>query len=141
MRNAILSEVFSQIADIMEILGEDGFRINSYRKVARIVSDMAVDIELALSTGQLANVQGVGKSSLAKIQEFVETGKINVHEELLNRIPQGLLDLLSIHGMGPKGVKAVFDKLDVRCISDLKAAVENGSVAELPGFGEKKRRQ
>ena len=61
MKNAILSEVFSQMADIMEILGEDGFRINSYRKVARIVSDMPVDIEIMLSIGQLAKVHGVGK--------------------------------------------------------------------------------
>jgi len=138
MKNSILSELFNQMADIMEILGEDRFRINSYRKVARVISDMSVDIETLLSTGQLAKTPGIGKSSLAKIQEFVETGTITAHQQLLTKIPAKLLELLAIPGMGPKGVKIVFEKLNVKSIGELKRAIGNGSVAQLPGFGEKK---
>ena len=138
MKNAVLSELFGQMADIMEILGEDRFRINSYRKVSRVIGDIPADIESLLQSGRLAKVPGIGKSSLAKIEEFVKTGSITAHQELLAKIPPDLLDLLRIPGMGPKGVKAVYDQLNVASIADLKAAIDAGSLAELPGFADKK---
>jgi len=138
MKNAVLSQLFEQMADIMEILGEDRFRINSYRRVARIISDMPTDIETLLATGRLAKTPGIGKSSLAKIEEFVKTGTITAHQQLLTKIPQQLLELLTIPGMGPKGVKAVYEKLNVKSIAELKRAIKAGSVAKLPGFGDKK---
>ncbi len=138
MKNKILSAVFDQMADIMEILGEDRFRINSYRKVARVIGDIPTDIENLLAAGQLAKMPGIGKSSLAKIEEFARTGAIAAHQELLARIPPELPELLTIPGVGPKGVKAVYDQLNVTSIAELKAAIEDGSVAGLAGFGDKK---
>jgi len=138
MKNAVLSELFEQMADIMEILGEDRFRINSYRKVARVIGDTPTDIESLLATGQLAKLPGIGKSSLAKIEEFVKTGAITAHRQLLSKIPPTLLELLTIPGMGPKGVKAVYEQLNVTSIAELRDAIEAGSVAGLPGFGDKK---
>ncbi len=138
MKNTILSELFNQMADIMEILGEDRFRISSYRKVARVISDIPNDIESLLATGRLAKIPGIGKSSLAKIQEFVKTGTITAHHQLPTKIPPSLLELLTIPGMGPKGVKAIYEKLNVTNIAELKAAIDSGSVADLPGFGDKK---
>jgi DNA polymerase (family X) len=138
MKNTVLSEIFNEMADIMEILGEDRFRINSYRKVGRVISDMPTDIELLLATGALAKVPGIGKSSLAKVEEFIKTGTIKAHQELLKKIPPKLLELLNVPGMGPKGVKAVYEKLNVKSIVDLKKAISNGSFAGLPGFGDKK---
>lgn len=126
------------MADIMEILGEDRFRINSYRKVARIIGDIPTDVENLLAEGRLAKMPGIGKSSLAKIEEFVKTGEIAVHRELLGKIPPGLPELLTIGGVGPKGVKAVYDQLNVTSIAELKAAIETGAVAGLAGFGDKK---
>jgi DNA polymerase (family 10) len=138
MKNESISELFGEMADIMEILGEDPFRINSYRKVARVIGDMPSDVEEMLATGKLAETPGVGKSSHAKIEEFIKTGKITAYEELLKKVPETLLGLLKIPGMGPKGVKAVYEKLKVKTIAELKAVIQNGSLAELPGFGEKK---
>lgn len=138
MGNRPLSVLFDQMADIMEILGEDRFRINSYRKVARIIGDIPGDIETLLASGRLAKTPRIGKSSLAKIEEFVKTGVITAHLELLGKIPPTLLELLTIPGMGPKGVKAIYDRLNVQSIAELKNAIETGSLAELPGFGEKK---
>ena len=138
MKNAVLSELFDQMADIMEILGEDRFRINSYRKVARVIGDIPTDVETLLAAGELAKVPGVGKSSLAKIEEFVKTGAIGAHRQLLEKIPPDLPELLTIPGIGPKGVKAVYEQLKVTSIAELKAAIERGAVAELPGFGDKK---
>jgi len=138
MRNAILSAIFDQMADIMEILGEDPFRINSYRKVSRAVAELPTDVGVLLEDGRLAKTPGIGKSSLAKIQEFVASNRVTAHEELLERIPPSLLELLHIPGMGPKGVKAVYEGLGVKGLDDLKRVVEDGSLATLPGFGQKK---
>ncbi|MFH1884982.1 MAG: DNA polymerase/3'-5' exonuclease PolX [Planctomycetota bacterium] len=138
MKNAILSELFDEMADVMEILGEDRFRINSYRKVARVIGDMPTDVETLLATGQLAKIPGIGKSSLAKIEEFVKTGTITAHRQLLKKIPPKLLELLKVPGMGPKGVKAVYEKLNVTSIAKLKSVIKSGSLATLPGFGDKK---
>jgi DNA polymerase (family 10) len=138
MKNAILSELFNEMADVMEILGEDRFRINSYRKVGRVIGDMPTDVETLLVTGQLAKTPGIGKSSLAKIEEFIKTGMITAHRQLLKKIPPKLLELLKVPGMGPKGVKAVYEKLNVTSIAKLKSAIKNGSLAALPGFGDKK---
>jgi DNA polymerase (family 10) len=138
MKNASISELFSEMVDVMEILGEDPFRINSYRKVARVIGDMPTDVEEMFATGKLAEMPGVGKSSLAKIEEFIKTGKITAHQELLKKIPQTLLELLKIPGVGPKGVKAVYENLKVTTIAELKAVIENGKLATLPGFGDKK---
>lgn len=138
MKNAVLSELFDQMADIMEILGEDKFRINTYRKVSRLIGDMPAEVETMLATGKLAETPGIGKSSLAKIEEFVRTGTITAHKQLLSKIPPTLLELLTIPGVGPKGAKAVYERLNVTTIADLKKALADGSVAQLPGFGEKK---
>jgi DNA polymerase (family 10) len=99
---------------------------------------MPGDIEEMLATGKLAETPGIGKSSLAKIEEFIKTGQITAHQELLTKIPQKLLQLLKIPGMGPKGVKAVYENLKVKSIADLKAAIETGKLAGLTGFGDKK---
>ncbi len=138
MKNAALSKLFDQMADIMEILAEDRFRINSYRKVARLIGDMPTDVEEMLSTGKLAKTPGIGKSSLAKIEEFVQTGTITAHQQLLKKIPSKLLELLKIPGMGPKGVKALYENLNVKSIKDLNRVLAKNLVPELPGFGEKK---
>ncbi|MHC4573294.1 MAG: DNA polymerase/3'-5' exonuclease PolX [Planctomycetota bacterium] len=138
MKNAVLSELFEQMADIMEILGEDRFRISTYRKVARLISEMPADVAEMLASGQLAKTPGIGKSSLAKIEEFVKTGTITAHRQLLAKIPSTLLELLTIPGMGPKGVKAVYEKLKIETVADLKRSIGDGSIAKLPGFGDKK---
>ncbi len=138
MGNAALSAIFEQMADVMEILGEDRFRINSYRTVARIVGELPTDAAVMLETGQLAKTPGIGKSSLGKIEEFAKTGRIKAHQELLARIPSSLLELLNIPGVGPKSVKTLYENVSVKSLADLKRALEEGLVETLPGFGIKK---
>ncbi|MDH7599179.1 MAG: DNA polymerase/3'-5' exonuclease PolX [Sedimentisphaerales bacterium] len=137
-RNQILAGLFEQMADLMEIQGEDPFRINTYRKVGRILAELPADAADLLADGSLAKIQGIGKSSIAKIQEFLSTGAISAHQQLLAKFPASLLHLLDVPGLGPKGVKAVYEQLHVKDIEGLKAAIANGSLAALPGFGQKK---
>jgi DNA polymerase (family 10) len=138
MGNAALSAILGQMADVMEILGEDRFRINSYRTVSRAIEEMPLDIEVMLETGRLADVPGIGKSSLARIEEYVKTGEIQAHQELLAKVPSTLLELLRVPGVGPKSVKTLFDNLHVSSTAELKKAIDEGTVETLPGFGAKK---
>ncbi len=138
MKNSEASRLFEEMADIMEILGEDVFRINSYLKVSRVISGLPGDIDEMFASGKLAETPGIGKSSLSKIEEFIKTGKIIHHQELLNKIPVTLLELLKVQAMGPKGIKAVYEKLNVKTIDDLKKVIQEGKLAQLHGFGEKK---
>jgi DNA polymerase (family 10) len=138
MENATLSAIFDQMADVMEILGEDVFRVNTYRKVARIIGEMGTDVRVLLEDGRLAETPGIGKSTLAKIEEFVRTGTIKAHQEWLARIPTSLLELLRIPGVGPKSVKTLYQALHVTSLAELKQALDDKRVETLPGFGEKK---
>ncbi len=138
MDNVAVSTIFSQMADVMEILGEDRFRINSHRTVARILSELPADVATLFDSGELAETPGIGKSSLAKIEEFVKTGEIQAHRDLLARIPASLLELLNIPGVGPKTVKAFYHDLHIRSLDDLRKALDDGLVETLPGFGSKK---
>ncbi len=126
------------MADIMEILGEDPFRVSSYRKVARVIQECTQDVAVLAERGELSNLPGVGKSSVEKIQEFLETGRIQVHQDLLKKIPPHLLDLLKIPGFGPKGTAAVWKHLGIASLDDLQKAIENHTLETLSGFGEKK---
>lgn len=138
MTNATVSKIFGQMADILEILGEDRFRVSSYRKSARILAELPSEADQLLRAGTLSKTPGVGKATVKKIEEYLEKGQIKAHQELLGKIPASLLDLLSVQGMGPKGVKNVYDQLHVTSIPELKASIEDGSLATLSGFGPKK---
>jgi DNA polymerase (family 10) len=138
MRNQQLSDIFSEMADIMEILGEDHFRINTYRKVARVIHDCPKDVASLVSDGNLQELPGVGKSSAEKINEFVHSGTIHAHRQLLRQIPPGLLDMLKIPGLGPKGVAAIWKGLAVTNLAELQKSIDDHTFETLAGFGVKK---
>ena len=135
MSNADLARAFERIADLLEILGEDRFRTNSYRRVARSVEDLDVDIAQLAREGRLGDIAGVGKGVAPKIEQFLATGRIDILDELESRLPKGLPDLLAIPGVGPKKIAAMHKELGVTGVDDLKRAIDNGALAELSGFG------
>jgi len=136
MDNAKLAAVLARIADLLEIGGEGPFRVNTYRRVARTVGDLPEDIAELAEKGRLGALSGVGKGSVAKIEEYLATGKIALLEELKAELPEGLPGLLRIPGMGPKTVARVHHELGVGSMDDLQTAVEDGRLAQLPGLGK-----
>ncbi len=138
MINQELARVFDEIADLMEIRGEDDvFRINTYRKVARSLGDLSEDISEIAARGELQKIPGIGKGSAERIEQYLREGKIAIHEELRSKLPAGLLDLLRIPGLGPKKVAKLHKDLKVTDIEKLKAAIAAGKVEKLEGFGPK----
>ena len=135
--NTELARAFDRIADLLEISGGDGFRINTYRRVARIIKELTDDIRVLHEAGVVREIKGIGKGTAARIEEFLANGTISDLEELKKQVPSGLPALLEIQGMGPKKVALVHDELGVENLGDLKAAIEDGRLAKLPGLGEK----
>jgi DNA polymerase (family 10) len=136
--NTDLARRFEEIAAMLELLGEDSFRVNAHRKVARIIEDSSDDFSsLAQDRDALLAIDGIGKKTADKILEFVTHGDIEEHKELREKVPAGLLDVLAIPGLGPKTAKLLWEQLGVVDIAGLKKAIDDGSILTLPRMGEK----
>jgi DNA polymerase (family 10) len=138
MENKAIADVFTQIADILEIQGENPFRIRSYRNAARTIEDMSQSLEALVRAGEnLEEIPGIGKSIHEKIREILSTGKCHSLEELRSHVPQGLTELLKLEGLGPKKVKVLYDELSVDSVDRLEKAAQAGRLRNLPGMGLK----
>ncbi len=135
MKNRELAAIFNEIADLLEIKGEDGFRTGSYRRAARTLKDLAEDVESLAKEGKLGDLPGIGKSTVEKIDQYLAEGKITKHQELLESVPAGLPALLAIPGMGPKKVALAWNELRVTNLDDLKRVIASGEFAKLKGMG------
>ena len=138
MENKTIADIFTEIADILEIQGENPFRVRSYRNAARTIQDMSRSLESLVKAGEdLEEIPGIGKSMSEKIQEILSTGKCHTLEELRSRVPPGLTELLKLEGLGPKKVKALYDELSVDSVDRLEKAAQAGRLRNLPGMGLK----
>lgn len=136
--NKEVADIFFKIADALEILGENQFRVLAYRKAARVISELPEDLRKIYREGKLEEIPGIGEGIAKKIKEYIETGKMKKAEEVLSKIPSGLIPLMSIPSLGPKTIALAYKKLGVKDIDDLKRVLKDGSLAKLPGMGQKK---
>jgi DNA polymerase (family 10) len=138
MENKGIADIFTEIADILDILGENPFRVRSYRNAARTIEDMSQNVEDMVKTGKnLEEIPGIGKSISEKIQEIVTTGRCHFLEELQAKIPKGLTELLKLEGLGPKKVKLLYGELAVDSVDRLEKAAQAGRLRDLAGMGLK----
>lgn len=135
MINAEVSRVFDRIADLLEIDGADGFRVNSYRRAARTLKDAAQDVGEMARAGKLTELPGVGKGTAERIQQYLTSGRVDLLDELEGKFPKGLPALLEIPGLGPKKVALVYKELNVQGVDDLKRAIASGAMEKFPGLG------
>lgn len=136
--NSDVAQVFDEIADLLEILDENAFRIRAYRNAARLVEGLGDSLTDMLAKGEkLTELPGIGKDLAAKIGEIAQTGTCAAREKLRQQLPPTLTTLLKIPGLGPKRVQTLYRQLDISTPEQLYAAVKDGKVRELPGFGEK----
>jgi len=137
-KNKELARIFERMADMLEFLGDNPYRINTYRRVAEVLSELGEDVEDLVRTGKIYHIHGIGQSSIEKIMEYLRTGKVSAYEELKQKVPEDLLELLEVPGVGVKTLKLAYDRLKVRTKEDFIKAVKSGKLAFLPGMGEKK---
>ncbi len=136
MKNQQIAKIFSEISELLELKGENVFRIRAYRRAAQNMDGLSKDVS-TLSQEELESIPGIGKDLAGKIHEFLETGKIAKHEELKREIPGGVLQLLTVPGLGPKKAKMLFEQLKVKSVDGLEAAIRKGKLAGLPGIQKK----
>src|SRR5262245_24337241 len=137
MKNREVAGVLRELADMMELLGEDRYRVANYRDAATRVEHHHEPIEMMAEEHRVEQIHGVGKSIGAKIVEYLSTGKLAVIEERRPKVPEAALKLMQIPGIGPKRAMQFARDLNVQTIADLQAALDCGQVAALPRLGEK----
>jgi DNA polymerase (family 10) len=140
MQNHEIAKVLDEIADLLEITGENFFRVRAYRNAARTVSDYPGQLS-ELDLDELQQISGIGADLAQKIQTLVATGDIPLHRELVSKVPAGLLDLTRVPGLGPKRIKALWEQGGVTNREQLKRAATSGALRTIPGFGEKRESQ
>ncbi len=126
-----------EIAHLLEIKGENSFKIRSYEKAAETIENLEHDIEDDCLSGNLEKIPGVGKSIAGKIREYISGGKIKKLDELRKEIPRGLLEMLKVQGLGPAKIRLIYEKLGVKTMRGLDIAARRGDLAALQGMGEK----
>lgn len=136
--NIEIAGMLTQLADLLEIEGENPFRIRAYRNAARLIAATPRSITAMLAAGEdLTALPGIGEALALKLKEIVATGHLTALEKEEKHVPAALSDLLKIPGLGPKRVHLIFERLHLSDPAELEAAARDGRLRALPGFGEK----
>jgi len=134
--NLNVARLLDDIADIYE-MKEVRFKPRAYRRAAQTIRSLGEPVEDIRDRGELEGIPGIGRNIAAKIVEYLDTGRIEKHEELKKELPVDIDELTSIEGLGPKKVMKLYQELGIRSLEDLKEAAEEGRIAGIEGFGEK----
>jgi DNA polymerase (family 10) len=138
MENRNIAAIFYETADLMEIRGDDPFRIRSYRRAAEAVEALATRIaDIASDTKKLLEIPGIGKGMAANIQQLLKEGNFSLHADLLQKYRPSMLELLKIQGLGPKTIALIWDAHQVCDIEGVEKLAREGKIRELPRMGEK----
>ena len=138
VKNREVAAVLYEMAELLELHAENRFKIIAYSKAARAIESLQEDIVTVCREKRLEAIPGVGKAIAAKVEEFLRTGQIQAHQELLAKTPPGLSQLLQISGLGPKTIALLNEKLGVSSLDDLERAAKEHRIRRLPRMGPTK---
>jgi DNA polymerase (family 10) len=137
LNNKQIADIFNNIADMLEIQGENKFKFLSYRRVGESLADLPRDLKAYVEDSTLEEIPGVGKAIGDKIREMLDTGKLEFYEKLKANVPLTLVDVMKINGVGPKKAKLFWEQLNITTIAELETAAKNAQLRDLAGMGEK----
>jgi DNA polymerase (family X) len=137
VRNGEIAEAFEELASLYELDGAVVYRVNAYRNAAKSIREAGVSVEEMARAGKADELAGIGKTIAEKIVTLLDTGTIPSADKLKARIPFGLIEVTRIPGLGPKRARALYERLGVESIEDLRQAAEDGRLEDAPGFGPK----
>lgn len=137
MRNFELAAIFDRIGDYMELAGENPYKIRAYRRGAAAIRALSEDIADIAARGELRSIGGIGAALEEKIANWLQSGRIRLYDELQERFPVGLLDVMKVPGVGPKLTARLFTELGVRDLDTLEAAVQAKKIRTLKGCGSR----
>ncbi len=137
-KNNEIAEIFGHMSDMLNVLGENPFKVRAYRNAAENILDLGEDIEDVAARDELTEIPGVGKDLAEKIDAYIKTGSIKEYEKLKDKVPLDLVDLLHIQGLGPKTLSLLFKELNVRNLAGLEKALGGEEILKFKGMGKKK---
>jgi len=137
MNKKEVAHILEEIGIILDLKGENPFKVRAYYNGARIVESLDKDLNILVQSGEIGDIKGIGKALAEKISTLINDGTLLYHEELKSSIPKGLLQMLKIPGLGAKKVKVIYDKLGVSSIGELEYACRENRLRGLQGFGKK----
>lgn len=137
MGNAEIKDLFNEIADYLEIKGENPFRVRAYRRAAQALEGLAEEAGAIAARGGLLEIPGIGKDLAEKIQEYLRSGRVEYLEGLRREIPAGVIELMRIHGVGPKTAKLLYEQVGVDSVEKLEGLASAHKLAGLPGIKAK----
>ena len=137
MDNSHIAQILGEIGDLLEIKGENAFKVRAYRTAADTVETWPDGIA-RIDERRLRDLPGIGKDLAARIRELAETGTCRYHQELLQEFPPTMLDLLRLQGVGPKTVALLYTSLNVRTVDELADAARSGRLRDVKGMGARK---
>ena len=136
MRKEIV-KTLSNIATLLELKGENSFKIRAYKTGSEIIENFSGDIEQIAKDEKLDEIKGIGKALASKIQEIINTGRLSYYENLKSEFPDSIFELFDVSNLGPKKIKHLYDTLKVDSIEKLESSCKSGEISKLSGFGEK----
>ena len=141
LSNREIADIFERCADMLQIRGDNIHRVLSYRRAAETIRALPRDLNAISQEGGLTQLTHIGKTIAAKIDEMLDSGELDFYNRLKTEIPDGLVDIMHINGVGPKKAKLFWKQLDVTSISQLQQAAEENQLAGLAGMGKKSQRK
>lgn len=136
MKNQEIATIFGRMADLLELKGDNPFKIRAYRRAAENLEVLQQEVS-SLSHEDLLDIPGVGKELADKITEYCETGEIGAWKRLRSEFPEGIFDLMAVPGIGPKTVKLLYEHLHITSLIELERNAREGRLRELPKIKEK----
>jgi DNA polymerase (family 10) len=137
MNNTKIIELLNNLANLLEINGENSFKSGAYRTAADIIETQNLDVAQLISENKLGEINGFGKALVEKLTDLIQNGKMEYYEKVINEVPESLLKLTRIEGLGTKKIGRLYRELGIKNIDELKRACEKNQISELKGFGKK----
>jgi DNA polymerase (family 10) len=137
MDNKEIAQVLNEMALLLELAGENPFKVRAYSEGARIIEALDRPAAERVRNGTLSQIKGIGKTLTQQITQLLQDGTVPLYEELKKRFPEGVREMLRVPGLGPKKVKDLFEKLGIQSVGELEYACHENRLIALPGFGQK----
>jgi len=134
-------EILEEIALLLELQGENPFKIRAYDNAARTLEGLTEDFEALVAEERLGDLKGFGPAMVETVTTLVTTGKLRYYQELKKSVPAGLLEMLQIQGLGPKKAKKLYDELNLKTVKQLETACKKNKLVDISGFGEKSQQK
>lgn len=137
MKNSEVAAVLEQLGELLEITGEEVFKVRAYQRAAQAIDGLREPVESAVKEDRLTDIPGVGEKIAEKVKDIIETGTCKLYDELKAKVPAGVVEMLQIPGLGPKKAGAFYRELGITSIEALEKAAAGGRIRDLPGMGKK----